>query len=517
MLEKLRIPPHVFVSNIFLIDGRKPDFKSFFYMKALFDLNPPKILLYKTARQVAKSTYQAINSGLHLLFRPYFSIIHVSPSERQMRQFVDGKLNPIWRSSPLIKGFLRKDNEQYKEFKNESKIYLRFARYNADSIRGLSADEIMYDEVQDILWDVIPIINECTAQSDYGWKVYAGTPKTRDNTIEFLWQRSKQLEWAIPCQACGKWNVPAEGEDMLKMIGKEGPICMHCGKPLYPPEGQWVVTNPDGKYPGFHVPQIIRWHSDPAKRKKQWEEVLEKLETYPQPQFFNEVLGVSVDVGATPLTKSDIESAKYPLPMTLKRTPEYKLPQVFMGVDWGITAERSFTVVTIGATDTEGKFKVLWAKRFYETDLLKIVDEIVKLYFEANVSIIGADFGAGATNNQLLRQKIGRPEVVVEYVYTTQTDFIKRKTPLKFSVDRTQALERIVYGIREKRILFPRDLGEELYKDLLALREETTRTGKKVYIHNPNEPDDFAHSLTFCWLTDYLWRKGNIGQVNGLW
>ena len=517
MIQKIKVPPHKFVEKVFRIDGRVPDFDSFFYMKDLFDLPPQPTLLYKTARQVAKSTFEAIEMSLWAMFKPFFSIIHVSPSERQMRQFVDGKLNPIINQSPLVKSFVKRNRNSvtYKEFKNESKMFLRFAKYNADSIRGLSADAVFYDEVQDILWDVIPIINECMAQSSYGYILYAGTPKTKDNVIEFLWLRSKQYVWAVPCQSCGKWLEPADEDTMLKMLGKEGPICPHCGASLYPPAGKWVALNPEGKYPGFHVPQIIRHHKDPQKRAKQWREVLEKYETYPRTQFLNEVLGLSVEQGLQPISRADIEAAKYELPMTIQRTPEYKLPMVFMGIDWGITAERSFTVVTIGGFDLDGQFKVIYAKRFHETDILSIIDQIVQLVYQAGVSFIGADFGAGATNNQLIRQKLGDPSRVVEFVYTSQTEWVKRKTPLKFSLDRTQTIDRIVVGIKHKRIRLPRDIGE-LANDLLALREELSPSGKKVYIHNPNEPDDFVHSLAFCYTIAVLHKNSLLSSGEGL-
>ena len=443
---------HQIAEKILYIDGKPPDFESFFMHKDIYDSAFSSELLLKCSRQVGKSVLEASMLILSSVFHKFYNSLHVSPQELQMHQFVKGKLDPMIKHSPGIKALLTSNMIGYKEFVNGSRIYLRYAKVNADRIRGISADSIYYDEVQEILWDVIPIINECLAESKYMRRIYAGTPKSLDNTIEFLWTQSKQYEWHVKCDACGHVNIPYDGETMEKMIGKEGPICTKCGKYLYPPSGRWEPMNPEGRILGFHITRLLMYPKDETKRKKQWKEVLIKYETYPKNQFYNEVLGVSVPVGGQPLTMTEIMQATYNLPMVIARTPEYKVEKVYMGIDWGIMAEKSFTVITIGGFDTDGKFKVLYAKRFYDTNILEYIDEIVRIFTQSNAVRIGADFGAGATNNMLLRQKIGDYNRVFEFMYTAQKE-LYRFSKGKIMLDRTQALDRVILGIKKKEIL----------------------------------------------------------------
>ena len=80
----------------------------------------------------------------------------------------------------------------------------------------------MYDEVQDLNWAFMPVIEQTMGGSkDWGMYRYAGTPKSLDNTIEKLWQQSSQDVWVVECphMGCKKYNVGCADMDLLKMIG----------------------------------------------------------------------------------------------------------------------------------------------------------------------------------------------------------------------------------------------------------------------------------------------------------
>jgi len=493
-----------FVEAVFQIKGKPPDFTSFRPHREIYDSLVHREIVLKCARQVGKSIFEAL--GLCVLTHtiPRFNALHVSPLEIQMSRFVKDKLNPTL-DNPLSKKLLiGRGNEYYKEFRNGSKIFLSYAQTNADRVRGISADTVMYDEIQDIVWDVVPVVNECLAESSFMKKIYAGTPKTMDNPIEFLWSRSKQYEWAVKCEACGYTNVPHDGDEMEKMIGRDGPVCARCKKSIDPWQGRWLSVNPNGKYEGFHIPRIMIKSRDERKRKLQWEDVLEKYETYPKEQFYNEVLGVSVPVGGQPISVADVEACTGDYYMFTEKRPEAGVRRVVLGVDWGIMAQNSFTVVCVGGFTEEGKFRVLFAKRFASTDLLAQVDEIAEIGRRFGAVYVGADFGVGATNNALLQEKLPQSRVL-NFLYVNSKDVFKPGKG-KYHVDRTWAIDQVVVAFRKRRIELPRDLGP-LKKDLLALREEQSRSGRKIYNHNPSEPDDFLHALTFAYLTALLDAK----------
>jgi len=69
-----------------------------------------------------------------------------------------------------------------------------FAFLNPDRVRGVSADRVGIDEIQDLDITFLPIIRECMSASDLAIRQFTGTPKTLDNTLESLWQESSQAE-----------------------------------------------------------------------------------------------------------------------------------------------------------------------------------------------------------------------------------------------------------------------------------------------------------------------------------
>jgi hypothetical protein len=88
-----------------------------------------------------------------------------------------------------------------------------------------------YDEFQDMLYDaVVPVMNACMKNSNFRFETYAGTPKTMEASIQYLWEKSTQSEWVMKCTGCSKYNIVDLGES----LGRSGPICLHCGK------GTWI-------------------------------------------------------------------------------------------------------------------------------------------------------------------------------------------------------------------------------------------------------------------------------------
>ena len=175
-----------------------------------------------------------------------------------------------------------------KKFVTHSDITFRYAFLHADRVRGISADMLLLDEIQDVLTEVIPVIEEALSHSPYKILRYSGTPKSLDNTISYYWNRfSTKNEWVVPCDGCNNWNVLG-----LKNIGKTGLICSKCGKAISTrhERAQWAsmrspewIKNPPVSNPfeGYRIPQVMcPWVS--------WEDILDKRKRYTKAQFFNE-------------------------------------------------------------------------------------------------------------------------------------------------------------------------------------------------------------------------------------
>ena len=102
-----------------------------------------------------------------------YHTLYVAPTGNQVSVFSTDKLDSAIRRSPFIKDHYTdtktKDQISYKELSNGSKIYLRSAFHSADAIRGISCDQSCIDEIQDIVSDHIPVIEQSMSHSLAKW------------------------------------------------------------------------------------------------------------------------------------------------------------------------------------------------------------------------------------------------------------------------------------------------------------------------------------------------------------
>jgi len=296
---------------------------------------------------------------------PGFNSLFVSPSRDQTRTFSRDRLREPMETSPVLRAWsdlALSDSIERKQFVNRSVVTLRYAYHNADRTRGIPADLIVLDEIQDIYIDHIPVILECASHSPYKIYRFSGTPKSVDNTIEYYWSKeSTQNEWVVPCERHGTpkdpgswhWNVLGE-----RNIQKHGLSCERCCKPIQPmhPRSTWAAMNPSvadkmsEPFEGFRIPQLmVPWI--------RWNEILDKYGSYGKAQFYNEVLGMSYDSGTRPLTQRDLTDNCDPqvsmhdgdFLRELKRVVDHRITPIYAGIDWGchddqtrILTERGF-------------------------------------------------------------------------------------------------------------------------------------------------------------------------------
>lgn len=303
-----------------------------------------------------------------------YKTLYVSPSATQTKTFSSDRIKEPIETSEVLKAFtttMLSMNVFEKQFVNRSKITLRYAFLNADRTRGIPAHRLALDEIQDILADNIPVIEQCTAHAPEELKsfVYAGTPKGLDNSIEYYRSgvsksgrsMSTQGEWVVPCDRHGGeggryWNVLGE-----KNIGNKGLICEKCGEAINPmhPDAQWAEMVAGGIFESYRIPQLmVPWRS--------WEEILLDYGRYPRDKFHNEVLGLSYDSGMRPLNVGQIQSCCNSSvtmhPEVLENTrKKFLSSQVFAGVDWGCHDEATRIL-------TEDGFK--YFKDLSDTDLV---------------------------------------------------------------------------------------------------------------------------------------------------
>jgi len=501
------IPPQLrsdLAQHLLYLDGQPFSLGDYPFYHAIYDGNYQGMLL-KSGRQVAKSTTLCnflISEGIGT---SHFRSLYVSPSQEQTRKFSNTRVGKVCLYSPLIKQYWVDASElsqrtMLRMFRNGSEISFTYALDDPDRARGNTADRCCYDEVQDILYEpVIPVINECMGNSEYGYETYAGTPKTMENTIEYLWSISTQNEWIMKCDGCGRYSFI----DNAKAVGKVGPVCVKCDHALNPRNGQWYSFKPEATLTGFHIPQLILPRN--AEQPNRWQRILTKLARYSDTKFKNEVLGISDALGARIISKQELEALCEDYDIYRQPSPginmEYR--HVVGGVDWsgGGTEGVSRTVVWIWAVTKNHQLRTLYYRVYPITSPVSIVDDVAEALQAHHVELVIGDRGEGHLANDLLAQRLGSNRVS-QVMYGAQARTISwNEKGLFYTADRTTLMDNYFMVLKRQGVIFPRlSCMLEPITDILNIYEEVTVNGKKVWRHAPTQPDDCFHAQLFGWL-----------------
>jgi hypothetical protein len=500
-----------------------------FVMEPLFKTKIPWKTVYKCGRQVSKSTTLAAQGFVQTATTPYFNSLYVLPLYEMTRRFSSNVVRPFIDESSLKNLVIDSKCEQsvlQKSFINNSIMFFTFAFLNCDRTRGISADKMAIDEVQDMDWEFIPIIRETLSASKWGLEQYSGTPKTFDNTIEALWDDSSKAEWFIRC-GCGHWNIPTTRFDAMRMLGPVSNIreygtalvCAKCGKPIDARSGQWVHAHPDrySQFTGYHVPQIVLPMHYGSEKK--WTEFLRKRDKSAPNIFLNECMGESCDVGTKLVTQEELRNAciLHKLDFNTCRNLDFSnnYIQRIMGVDWGGGGEDevSFTTIAIVGLTPDYRYELIWGERMHATvsdvEEVKRIQEVFHIF---QCHFLAHDFGGSGSVHETLLIQSGFPldrVIPFSYVKTGGKSLIRHHAPTAsssrhfYSLDKTWSLMLLCLLLKTQHLALTEfESSKDLVEDFLHIYEDKTETrhaGDILTIkRTPKLSDDFVHSVNFA-------------------
>lgn len=489
------------------IEGRPFRLDDYPFFRKVYDLGNVPDLLMKTARQVGKSTFSAGGIVVNSASKPFFKTLYVAPSQKQTFQFSNLRLAKILRNSPYIKQhYISGDKTQNvlsMELANESEINLSYALDDADRIRGISSDMNFLDEVQDIELEAVgPVVRECMSASKYRFTVYTGTPKSMENAIESLWQRSTQAEWVIKCPGCGRHQAIVG----YRSIGKKGPVCVKCDHALPVREGFWYEFQPGKRIRGFHVPRpIVPTESENARF---WEDIIDKMENYDTPRFNNEVLGISDAKGGRMVSLEELESLCQDYAIQVPPQSEIMdgVRVVCGGVDWtGAGSDYvSRTVAWVFGWTDDFKLKTLYYEILRGANPMEDVRRVADIFDSCRCQLVVGDAGMGAHANAALAEMLGEHRVWQAQYGSYKTHTFRWNGKDRYLIDRTAAIDSIMIKYKYGQVIYPRlsIMGEPI-QEVLNEYEEATEEGTKsggvrVWRHAPAAPDDCLHAQVFA-------------------
>jgi hypothetical protein len=505
--------------------------------------NPASKILLKTSRQSTKTTFLRNKLTFRSVMRRGNAALYIAPTNNQVRDFSKKKLDTVFSyNKELRQHFISKAcdwNVHFKQFTSGSSITLRSTggHQGAEGVRGNTANDILIDEYQSMADEHIPIILECAATFDgkdgrplayYG---NTGTPLSYQNPIEMEWGRSKGYEWHIRCPHCGNWQEPL-GMNHID-LGKPYLFCQRCSRDLnraagtprkfdgpaydeldHVPQGSWHASNPKGRFPGYRIVRLMmpwaRWRTENS------DGILDRLESWPERRFVNEIMGLPFDGGNAPLTEkniTDICTSEDRLPRT--EAEEYAIAHKYAsdmkvaGLDWAMNnsdATASYTNLGIFAIH-RGKMRLIYAHKFVgagSSDPDEVNRFIAQKMERFDVTLMGADYGVGYSENQRLRALF--PRRVATMHYSGSSTLVRSKwDPVgqKWMIPRTASLEELVHSIKVGRIELPAwEDCQSVVSDWLRVTLEISDHTRTV-LYRRNGTDDFFHVTNYAHLA---WR-----------
>ncbi len=510
---KLKATKTGWIEKLIHLDGKPFSFEGRNYLLPIYNSDHPKRLLV-CGRQTEKSSLVANEIIISSVLTPYLRSLYISPSHLQTRQFSNGKLKPWIEDSPLLRKYFTSTSTSSQVFErgftNGSMCFLRSAFLTADRARGLSANLLALDELQDLLTSNIPVIEECLSHAPNPKEIMSGTPKTLENPIEQYWQISSMCEWLVPCDR----HTPTHWNYLdAKCIGKSGLICNKCGSPIHAPLGKWVAFNSSRDLMGYRISQLmVPWFGN----EKKWGELIWKFENYGKAQFHNEVLGLSYDSASKPITRTELLGCCSPdWPFRHRPDQFTRKVEIFAGIDWGEGTDgtergakgkvknASYTILTLGTYIDPKHFHIFYFRRFTGKEALpgNCVAEILRTLGEFNVKMVGVDWGHGWGVNERIEDALG-PRRVVKFQHVgSQKDRMKYDDiGHKYQLARNEVMSEFFLALKDAKIVFPpfESVKEYLadYEHIYAEYRESSRS--MAFDHKSSEPDDAFHSSLYC-------------------
>lgn len=512
-----------FAAALLELKGRPLSFTQYKPFEAIYDLDPDTAVL-KAGRQIGKSVSLAGRIITKSIARRYFNSLYIAPFQIQAKRFSNAYLDAFVESPIIRKHFKTKqdvNNVYEKSFSTGSRVYLSYAENEADAdrIRGIMADQLVADEVQDISMDAFVPIVEILSASDHRFKVFAGTSKSTANTLERLWLSTNQMEWAMKCPHCSKWAIPNNYARCLHICSNPlGPTCYHCNKVLDVNRGQWVAAKPDNKMKiGFHLPQFIMASNTSPKK---WGGIVDKVMQaqnggmYSPATLSNEVFGLATDLSGKSLSAKEAqnccnESRREWIKTREQASKELGVYKIAVGVDWSVTgSSKSYTVISVLGITPDKRLYLLYSEIIQGTHILSQVDRVEKIFKQYEADVYSGDRGVGVLQGQLLQRSLG-------YKNAIMVNYVAAKRRLRWDLaggymaaDRTLSMDIIMQRMRRGALKFETpcwDLTHHMWEHALSIFEEEMQTGRRVYRHEEDEPDDWFHSICFGYVgLEYL-------------
>lgn len=431
---------------------------------------------------------------VHLAGERGMNVIHTLQNSDVIKGFVVPKVDPIINNNPVIKGMLKSDSQNLKQF-NENYVFFRGANAESQAI-NISADVLKIDELDRSDQKVVNTFESRLDYSKISKVKRFSNPSSKGFGVDALWVDSDQRHWFIKCHHCGwEWFIDFEAnDDHRHYVDKIKAIfaCGKCKKELSNADricGRWVAKYPSRSHRhGYWFSQMMSPWFSAARIIKKWRDL-------PIDVFYNFTLGKAYTPSDLSIDREAILKACSP--SAIVKTP------CAMGVDNGVV--KTWVLGTPAGIFAHGRTES-W-------------DEIEKLKLMYNaVTVI--DPNPYPTTPKKLVDKYKGDIFICYFKETKTTGILDWGTGDKFGVvyaDRTKSIDVVANEIVSADIMFretPYELEDyiEQWGNIYRATEEED-DGRVVsrWLKKEGKLNDYALATTY-WRIALSRIIGNFGE-----
>ena len=456
------------------------------FMVELYNMAHHPDIVVKKAAQLAFTTY-GINTTLWFIKNPLLigNAIYIFPTEGQVYDFTNARLNPIIEDSPAFSNSdqAKVDNMGLKRFGNGKVIYFRGAKSDTKLVE-MPANWQVLDEVDKYdNPDIVSLVKERASGFSQKYFKYLSNPTFPDIGIDALYNDSTMAEYYLKCDACGKeqslhWDKNIDINDP-----ERGVFCKYCGAPMDRlARGRWI-HHKKLKRLGYTLNQLY----SPTVTPQEMIEAFKRCRgEYDMQVFYNMKLGLAYTPKGGKLTDDDLNKAT----QKDRERGEYS-GTLFGGVDVG-----SFLDWVI--IDKDGKV-IDWGRA-------KDPAEVIRKFKEYGVfSFVIDALPETRMSIEICTALPARGSIC----YFTEKDNEQESDDGEYNIlnrNRSLWIDRAFHSIRIAEITFPREIIQDTHfrehmKNLIrVVKEAKDDKDKTITFVRNGKPDHLMLALVYAFI-----------------
>jgi hypothetical protein len=373
-------------------------------------------------------------------------------------------------------------------------LYLRGARAGSKveglkkeshKLRSIPVDKVVFDEVDLMDSDMIPLALERMSHSKIQEKVYLSTPTIPDFGIDRLYNDSDQRVWVIACPKCNReCCLELDFPSCVKFNdGKAYRACVKCGAELHPSQGRWVAQNTKSDIAGWWISQLNSLYVDPGK-------IISLFENPPNgnlQEVYNSKLAMAYISAENRLIPNDVYSSCGTHIIQMKDGGPCGM---------GIDVQGKTLVIVIGKKVFGGKKKIVWVGEVPD------FPDAVELGVSFGVKQAAVDFQPETRKAREFQGNGKFPVYLCRYRDSVRMGEKADYTSGVVELARTEVFDMTGMNTKRGVYLFPRRCPqvEEFAKQMsntAKILEEDLRRGIKVYRYRKLGPDHFRNAMNY--------------------